>query len=120
MLKIKRVYEEPDKSDGIRILVDRLWPRGLTKEKAKIDKWIKEISPSDTLRKWFGHKKERWIEFKKRYSEELKKKESFLKELRSLSKDKTVTLLYAAKDKERNNAQVLFESLKQNELDVSV
>lgn len=113
MLKIKRVYEKPDKDDGIRILVDRLWPRGLTKEKARIDKWIKDIAPTDTLRKWFAHKEERWKEFKKRYFEELKEKKDLIKELRTLSKNDTVTLLYGAKDKERNNAQVLLEFLKE-------
>ena len=112
MLKIKRVYETPDKDDGIRVMVDRLWPRGLSKEKAKIDKWMKEVAPSDSLRKWFGHQKERWEEFKVRYFEELKGKKSFLEELEMLSKNKTVTLLYAAKDKDMNNAQALFKFIK--------
>lgn len=113
LLKIKRIYEKPQDNDGLRILVDRLWPRGLTKEKAKIDKWMKDIAPSDNLRKWFGHKEERWEEFKKRYFEELKEKKDLIKELRILFKNNTVTLLYAAKDKERNNVQVLLELLKE-------
>lgn len=113
IIKIKRVYEKPQENDGLRILVDRLWPRGLTKKKARIDKWMKDIAPTDTLRKWFAHKDERWEEFKKRYLEELKEKKDLIKELRTLSKNDTVTLLYGAKDKERNNAQVLLEFLKE-------
>lgn len=112
MLKIKRVYEAPNNNDGMRVMVDRLWPRGLSKEKAKIDKWMKEIAPSNSLRKWFGHKEERWEEFKRRYLEELKDKKNFLNELRVLSKNSTVTLVYATKDKERNNAFALLELLK--------
>ena len=112
MLKIKRVYEKPESSDRLRILVDRLWPRGLTKEKAKIDKWMKEIAPSDNLRKWFGHQEERWQEFIRHYQEELKNKGDLLSELKSLSKRSTVTLLYAAKDKKRNNAVVILGALK--------
>jgi uncharacterized protein YeaO (DUF488 family) len=110
--KIKRAYEKPDKSDGIRVLVDRLWPRGIKKENAKIDCWMKEIAPSDSLRRWFAHKEERWEEFKNRYFEELKEKKGILKQLQSLGKNKMVTLLYAARDKEKNNAQVLLEILK--------
>lgn len=113
MLKIKRVYEKPEKNDGLRILVDRLWPRGLTKEKAGIDKWMKDIAPSDNLRKWFAHKEERWEEFKRRYNVELKDKKDLIKELGVLTKNKTVTLLYAAKDKERNNAKALLEFLEE-------
>lgn len=76
MLKIKRIYEKVDKTDGLRVLVDRLWPRGLTKEKARIDKWLKDIAPSDNLRKWFGHKESRWEEFRRRYFEELTNKKN--------------------------------------------
>lgn len=112
MFKLKRVYEKSEKKDGIRVLVDRLWPRGLSKEKAKIDKWMKEISPSEPLRKWFAHKQEHWQEFKKRYNEELSDNSGILKELKVLAKNETITLLYASKDKERNNACVLFEYLK--------
>lgn len=112
MFEIKRVYEKPDEGDGIRVLVDRLWPRGLKKEGARIDHWMKEIAPSDDLRKWFAHKEERWQEFKSRYFEELKEKKDLLKQLIDLGKNKKVTLLYGAKDTEKNNAQALLELLK--------
>ena len=111
-VKIKRVYEKSDENDGVRILVDRLWPRGLTKEKAKIDRWLKDIAPTDGLRKWFDHKEGRWDEFKKRYTKELTKNKDIIKELKGISKNKIVSLLYAAKDAERNNAIVLFDFLK--------
>ncbi len=111
MFGIKRVYETPFKNDGTQVLVDRLWPRGIKKEEAKIDYWMKEIAPSNTLRKWFAHKEERWQEFKSRYMKELKDKNELLKQLIDLG-EKKVTLLYAAKDEERNNAQVLLEILK--------
>ena len=112
MFEIKRVYEKPAKNDGTRVLVDRLWPRGLKKEEAGIDYWMKEIAPSDTLRKWFAHKEERWQEFKSRYMKQLKDKNELLEQLIDLGKNKRVTLLYAAKGEERNNAQVLLEVLK--------
>jgi len=112
MFVTKRIYEKPGKNDGVRVLVDRLWPRGIKKEDANIDYWMKEIAPSSTLRKWFAHKEERWQEFKKRYTEELKEKDDLLKQLKDLGKDKKVTLLYAAKDKEKNNAQVLLELME--------
>ena len=112
MFVTKRVYEKADKNDGIRVLVDRLWPRGLKKEEAGIDYWMKEIAPSNALRKWFAHKEERWQEFKSRYHMELKEKKELLKQLMDLEKDKKVTLLYAAKDDERNNAQALLEALE--------
>lgn len=112
MFGIKRVYEKPDENDGTRILIDRLWPRGLKKEEAKIDRWMKEIAPSDSLRKWFAHKEERWEVFLHRYKNELKEKNEPLKQLHDLGRAKKVTLLYAAKDEERNNAVVLLEVLK--------
>ena len=112
MFVTKRVYEKADKNDGIRVLVDRLWPRGLKKEEAGIDYWMKEIAPSNALRKWFAHKEERWQEFKSRYHMELKEKKELLKQLMDLEKDKKVTLLYAAKDDERNNAQALLKALE--------
>lgn len=112
MLKLKRVYIEPDKNDGFRVLVDRLWPRGLIKEKAKIDIWLKDIAPSGALRKWFAHKEELWSEFRERYFKELRSKEGLIEELKTLSRDKTVTLLYAAKDEAKNNASALLEFLK--------
>jgi uncharacterized protein YeaO (DUF488 family) len=106
-MKIKRVYEKPEKGDGIRILVDRLWPRGLTKEKAGIDLWLKDIAPSTELRKWFGHEPGKWNEFRKRYSVELKKKGEQVSLLKDQMKKGTVTLVYGAKDEEHNEALVL-------------
>jgi uncharacterized protein YeaO (DUF488 family) len=108
-IKVKRVYDPPEDSDGRRILVDRIWPRGIAKNKARVDEWMSEVAPSHQLRKWFGHREERWQEFQQRYSEELRSpgKEALLERLRSLSREKTITLLYAAKDTEHNNARVL-------------
>lgn len=103
----------PEKADGMRILVDRLWPRGLSKSKAGIDLWMKEIAPSDGLRKWFAHDPKKWIGFKKQYEEELKGKKSLLKQVRDGErKNGTVTLLFSAKDTAHNNACVLAEQLK--------
>jgi uncharacterized protein YeaO (DUF488 family) len=113
-VKIKRIYDPPEKADGTRILVDRLWPRGISKEKVRIDEWLKEIAPSDKLRQWFGHKAERWEEFQKRYREELQtmERQEQLRHLRALARQGTVTLLFAAKDDERNNAVVLVKVMK--------
>lgn len=111
MINIKRVYEKPAASDGKRILIDRLWPRGLSKEKAKIDLWLKEVAPSNSLRKWFGHDPAKWGEFKKRYKAELKKNKNAFAELRAKAKGKA-TLVYGAKDREHNDAVVLREVLK--------
>jgi uncharacterized protein YeaO (DUF488 family) len=110
-IKLKRIYDEPSDGDGYRVLVDRLWPRGVSKEDAKLDEWDKEIAPSSELRKWFDHKEERFNEFLKRYREELKDKEPDLDKLREIAKKKTLTLLYAAKDHEINQAVVLKEVL---------
>ena len=109
MIIVKRIYEKHGQDDGIRVLVDRLWPRGLKKENVKIDFWMKDIAPSNELRKWFGHKEERWEEFKKRYIKELENKGHLIKKLEELGKDGCVTLLYASKDTRNNNAQVLLE-----------
>jgi len=114
-VKIKRVYEHPEKEDGTRILVDRLWPRGLTKEKAKVDLWLKEIAPSTKLRKWFGHDPGKWEEFKKRYLGELKGNDepvSVLKEQmkKEQMKKGAVTLVYGARDEEHNEAVVIQEN----------
>jgi uncharacterized protein YeaO (DUF488 family) len=108
-LKVKRVYEPAAKADGMRILVDRLWPRGIAKEKAKVDLWLKEIAPSSTLRKRFHAKPEAWDEFLKAYAAELESDAAAeaAKELRRQIRKGTVTLLYAAKDEERNNAIAL-------------
>ncbi len=108
-IKIKRVYEKPDKEDGMRILVDRLWPRGLTKEKARVDLWLKDIAPSTELRKWFGHDPVKWKEFKKRYRQELKKNKEECSLLKEQMKKGIVTLVYGAKDEEHNEALVLKE-----------
>ena len=107
MICIKRVYEEPSEDDGLRILVDRLWPRGLSKAKAKIDRWEKDLAPTTELRRWFGHDPAKWEEFLQRYRAELEGKEEALARLRREANDGTVTLLYAAKDEEHNNAVAL-------------
>ena len=108
-IKIKRVYEQPDKDDGRRILVDRLWPRGLTKEKAGVDLWLKDIAPSTELRKWFGHDPERWEEFKERYRAELEEaaKIGVLRDIAKRAREENVTLLFGAKDTRHNDAQAL-------------
>lgn len=110
-IKLKRVYEKPDKADGLRILVDRLWPRGLTKEKAALDLWLKEIAPSTELRKWFGHDPKKWTEFRRRYRAELKIHPDKLKMIKGKAKEGTVTLLYGARDQEHNEAIVLQQIL---------
>jgi uncharacterized protein YeaO (DUF488 family) len=109
MLKVKRVYEEPAKEDEFRILIDRLWPRGLTKEKAKVDLWLKDIAPSDALRKWYQHDPGKWLEFKRRYFSELKDKKESLDLIESKAKKGTVTLLFGSKEERINNAQALKE-----------
>jgi uncharacterized protein YeaO (DUF488 family) len=110
-LQIKRVYEQPDKEDGIRILVDRLWPRGLTKGKASIDLWLRDIAPSTDLRQWFGHDPNKWEEFKQRYLCELKENDKQVWLLQQEMRKGTVTLVYGAKDVEHNEALVLQEFL---------
>jgi len=112
LIRVKRVYEEPSAEDGYRILVDRLWPRGLRKEKAKIDLWMRNLAPSDKLRRWFGHKPERWKEFKQRYFKELREKEALLKQILEKEKEGAVTLLYSTKDTTYNNAIALKEYIE--------
>lgn len=113
MIKIKRAYESFSDQDGFRILVDRLWPRGLSKESARIDMWLKEIAPSDALRKWFSHDPKKWQDFKSRYQKELNGKKDAISKLRAIEKEKKkITLLYAAKDTEHNNAVFLQEYMK--------
>ena len=108
MIEIKRVYDPPSKEDGSRILIDCLWPRGMSKEKAKLDLWMKEIAPSDQLRTWFSHEPEKWAEFQKRYQNELSAKQDLFDQIKQLEKEKgTVTLVYSAKDTEHNNAVAL-------------
>jgi uncharacterized protein YeaO (DUF488 family) len=108
---IKRVYEPPATKDGLRILVDRLWPRGLKKSDAALDHWLKEVGPSTALRKWFGHDPDRWPGFRRRYRAELAKNPA-LEELRALARRRRVTLLYGAKDEAHNQAVVLAEYLR--------
>lgn len=113
VIKIKRIYDEHLKNDGFRVLVDRLWPRGIKKEDAGIDEWAKEIAPSTELRNWYGHTADQWPEFQKRYRAELKKNpamESFLEHHRD---KKTITLIYAKNDLEHNHAIVLQQYLEQ-------
>ncbi|HET6465552.1 MAG TPA: DUF488 domain-containing protein, partial [Nitrospiria bacterium] len=107
MIRLKRVYENSSKEDGVRILVERLWPRGLTKEKAGIDLWLKEIAPSDGLRKWFNHDPAKWNDFRKRYEAELKKKKEPLDQLRQKIEEGNVTFVYAARDEAHNSAVIL-------------
>jgi uncharacterized protein YeaO (DUF488 family) len=111
-LKVKRVYDDPSAEDGIRILVDRLWPRGLKKESAKLDEWLKEIAPSVELRKWFGHDPERWEEFKARYFHELDRQSEAVHKLKEKASSGKVTLLFAARDETHNNAVALKEYLE--------
>jgi uncharacterized protein YeaO (DUF488 family) len=110
--RTKRIYERPDPSDGTRILVDRLWPRGVTKERATVHVWMKEIAPSPALRTWFGHAPARWLEFRKQYVAELMANEAGVCQLASLAAVGQVTLLYAARDDAHNHALVLADYLK--------
>jgi uncharacterized protein YeaO (DUF488 family) len=109
-IRIKRAYEPAAKTDGTRVLIDRLWPRGITKDTLTIAQWMKEIGPSDALRRWFGHDPDRWDEFRKRYAAELTKQKPLLDELRGLTQG-TLTLVYGARDDAHNNAIVLRETL---------
>jgi|SRR5690554_6253710 len=106
-MNIKRVYDQPEKGDGYRILVDRVWPRGLTKKKAAVDLWLKDIAPSTEIRKWFGHDPAKWQEFRKRYKQELKENNESVSVLEKALKKGKVTLVYGAKDEEHNQAVVI-------------
>lgn len=112
LIRVKRVYEQPSDQDELRVLVDRLWPRGLRKSEAKFDLWIKEIAPEDRLRKWFSHDPEKWEEFRKCYLKELEQKEEYVQELLEKARETDLTLLYSAKDETFNNAVVLKEYLE--------
>ncbi|HCU22792.1 MAG TPA: hypothetical protein DF698_07920 [Candidatus Atribacteria bacterium] len=112
MISIKRIYEPAELRDGFRILVDRLWPRGMTKEKAHIDLWLRDIAPSNNLRKWFNHQLELWDEFKQRYFKELATKNDMIDIIQKRSEQETVTLLYSAKSETLNNAVVLKEFIE--------
>ncbi|MDE1797862.1 MAG: DUF488 domain-containing protein [Candidatus Micrarchaeota archaeon] len=112
MLRLRRVYEPPSPSDGCRVLVDRLWPRGISKEKARLDFWLKDIAPSNELRKWFSHDPAKWPEFVRRYRAELAANPQPLAQLRALKKEHPkITLLFAAKDEAHSNAAVLMQML---------
>lgn len=115
-IALKRVYEEPAAGDGKRVLVDRLWPRGLSKERARVDSWLKEVAPSSELRKWFGHEPEKFAEFRRRYEMELEAEgaQAKLAELREMAKREHITLVFAAHDAEHNNAVVLRDLLLQH------
>jgi len=108
---LKRAYAVPQDEDGFRILVDRLWPRGLGKEHLRLDAWLKEIAPSDNLRQWFGHDPEKWDEFKRRYFEELGNNRELVEDLRAKGGTARITLVYGARDEKRNNAVALREYL---------
>ena len=113
-IKLKRVYEKPDKEDGFRILVDRLWPRGLTKEKASVDLWLKEIAPSAELRKWFGHDPAKWKNFRARYETEIRHNTNLFTVLQQKAREGTITLVYGARDKKHNEALVLKQLLERD------
>ncbi|HEY7783643.1 MAG TPA: DUF488 domain-containing protein [Pyrinomonadaceae bacterium] len=111
-ITIKRAYQQPDRADGVRVLVDRLWPRGLTKEKANIDLWLKDIAPSTQLRKWFGHDPEKWRGFRGRYITELRHKDDLVKFLKEKARETKITLIYGARDQKHNEALVLKKFLE--------
>ena len=112
MIKLKRVYEDRSPGDGYRVLVERLWPRGLTRERVAVDLWLKDVAPSPELRKWFGHDPDRWEEFRERYQHELREKSEAVQLLRQKANEGTVTLVYAARDEEHNGALVLARFLQ--------
>jgi uncharacterized protein YeaO (DUF488 family) len=113
-IKLKRIYEPKEKADGFRILVDRLWPRGITKEEAHLDVWMKDIAPSSALRKWFAHDPIKWNEFRTKYKAELRQSKNIEDLLALLQQHKTITLVYAATDTEHNHAIVIKEFLEQH------
>jgi uncharacterized protein YeaO (DUF488 family) len=110
-IKLKRAYQRPARGDGVRVLVDRLWPRGVRKADAAIDHWMKDVTPSTTLRHWFGHEPARWEGFRRRYRQELKKHQKEVSELRGLARHGAITLVYAARDQAHNEAVVLRDYL---------
>ncbi len=112
MVKIKRVYEPPEPDDGARFLVDRIWPRGTKRDSLKLDSWLKDVAPSDTLRKWFAHDPAKWDEFRRRYSAELDAKPQSWQDILGIAREGNVTLLYSARETEHNNAVALKEYLE--------
>lgn len=113
-IKIKRVYEPASKDDGYRVLVDRLWPRGMRKEEADLDLWLREVAPSNSLRKWYGHDAEKWEEFKERYARELDEKTELVEQIERKARDERVTLLFSSKEEHNNNAQALKEYIERS------
>jgi len=111
-IKIERIYDNPKEDNSFRILVDRLWPRGLSKDKVKVDLWQKDIAPSNSLRKWFAHDEKKWDEFKRRYFKELDKNTNFVNTVLNKAKDGSITLLYGSKEEKFNNAVALKEYLE--------
>jgi uncharacterized protein YeaO (DUF488 family) len=114
MIKVKRIYDKPDKNDGQRLLVDRLWPRGISKEKARLDGWFKQIAPSDDLRHWFDHDPDKWPEFQKRYEKELSNNSQTKEIIEAVKKSDTTTLLFSAHEERYNNAVALKAWLEKN------
>ena len=115
-IQIKRVYEKPSQDDGFRMLVDRIWPRGLNKEKAQLDQWIKDIAPSTPLRKWFDHKENRFNEFSKKYIQELESSPELIGKILEVAHEKPLTLVYSAKDENHNQAIVLKNYLQNHQI----
>jgi uncharacterized protein YeaO (DUF488 family) len=111
-IQLKRAYDKPSSGDGYRILIDRIWPRGISKDELKIDEWLKDIAPSTDLRKWFGHEPVKWDDFKKRYFKELKQKKELTKKITEKMKNHNITFIYSAKDREHNNAVALKEYIE--------
>ncbi len=112
MIRIKRIYETPARDDGFRILVDRLWPRGLSKDKTKVDLWLKDIAPSNDLRKWYAHDPKKWVEFKKKYFKELNNRKELVHQIFKRVKEGMVTLLFGSKEEKFNNAVALKEYIE--------
>ena len=117
VIRLKRAYEAPKRSDGFRVLVDSLWPRGISKSSGRIDLWLKEIAPSAQLRNWFGHDPAKWKTFRRRYFRELQKNPDLVKQFRKLSRQKPVTLVFGAKEDRYNNAVALKEYLESSQTD---
>jgi len=113
-IKIKRVYDKPEAGDGVRILVERLWPRGLSKKNAKVDMWLKDIAPSTELRKWYSHDPAKWEEFRKRYFHEINNNREAVKELRDITEGKDVTFVYGSKEEKYNSAAALKDYIEKH------
>jgi len=111
-IRLKRAYDDPARDDGSRVLVDRLWPRGVSREDAHLDEWMKEIAPTSDLRRWFGHDPDKWKEFKRKYFKELDDREELVRKLLDMAAERTLTLVYGAKDEEHNNAVALKKYLE--------